>query len=114
MPYSVIGFGQIRRNPLLMMLVGVSVNIAMFTERIIVVIPAPSRNILTWGNFTPDWVGISITAGAVGLFGFLYTLLTKFIPIVSMWEYNEGEHAEGLERVGGALVPVTAREDAIG
>ena len=113
-PYSVLAFGKVRRNPLLMMLVGISVNIAMFTERIVVVVPPPSRNVLTWGNFTPDWVGISITAGAVGLFGFLYTLLTKFIPIVSMWEYNEGEHAEGLERIGGTLVPVTVREDAIG
>jgi hypothetical protein len=86
----------------------------MFSERIVVVIPAPSRDVLTWGNFTPDWVGLSITVGAFGLFGFLYTLLTKFIPIVSMWEYSEGEHAEGIEMVGGAAMPVTVREDAIG
>ena len=113
-PFSMLVFGRIRRNPLLMMLAGVSVNIAMFSERIVVVIPAPSRNVLTWGNFTPDWVGLSVTVGAFGLFGFLYTLLTKFIPIVSMWEYNEGEHAEGVERVGGARMPVTLREEAIG
>jgi Ni/Fe-hydrogenase subunit HybB-like protein len=113
-PFSMLVFGRVRRNPLLMMLVGVSVNIAMFSERIVVVIPAPSRNVLTWGNFTPDWVGLSVTVGAFGLFGFLYTLLTKFIPIVSMWEYNEGEHAEGIEQIGGAPMPVTIREEAIG
>jgi Ni/Fe-hydrogenase subunit HybB-like protein len=113
-PFSLLVFGKIRRNPLLMMLIGVSVNVAMFSERIVVVIPAPSRNVLTWGNFTPDWVGLSITVGAFGLFGFLYTLLTKFIPIVSMWEYSEGEHAEGIEMVGGAAMPVNVREDAIG
>ena len=49
-PYSVLAFGKVRRNPLFMMLVGCSVNIAMFTERIVVVIPPPSRNILTWGQ----------------------------------------------------------------
>ncbi len=113
-PFSMLVFGKIRRTPVLMMLVGVAVNIAMFSERIVVVIPAPSRNVLTWGNFTPDWVGLSVTVGAFGLFGFLYTLLTKFIPIVSMWEYSEGEHAEGIEMVGGAAMPVNVREDAIG
>ena len=113
-PFSMLVFGKIRRNPLLMMLIGVCVNVAMFSERIVVVIPPPSRNVLTWGNFTPDWVGLSVTVGAFGLFGFLYTLLTKFIPIVSMWEYSEGEHAEGIERVGGAGMPVNVREEAIG
>ena len=71
-------------------------------------------NRLTWGNYTPAWPDIVISLGAYGLFGFLYTLLTKFIPIVSMWEYREGEHAEGIERVGGAQMPVTMREETIG
>lgn len=113
-PFSMLAFGKIRRTPWLMLLVGISVNIAMFSERVTVVIPAPSRNILTWGNYTPNWVGISVTAGAIGLFGFLYTLLSKFIPIVSIWEFREGEHAEGMERVGGGEMPVVIREEAIG
>ncbi len=113
-PFPLLALGRVRRTPWLMLLIGISVNVAMFTERVTVVIPPPSRNVLTWGNYTPNWVGISVTAGAVGLFGFLYTLLTKFIPMVSMWEYHEGEHAEGVERVGGAAMPVTIREEAIG
>jgi len=43
----------------------------------------------------------------------LYTLLTKFIPIVSLWEYKEANHAEGIERVGNGEMPVTIREEAI-
>ncbi len=113
-PFSMLVFGKVRRTPWLMLLVGISVNIAMFSERVTVVIPPPSRNVLTWGNYTPNWVGISVTAGAIGLFGFLYTLLTKFIPIVSLWEFREGEHAEGMERVGGGEMPVVIREEAIG
>jgi len=31
-----------------------------------------------------------------------------------MWEYREGEHAEGMQRVGGADIPVTMREETIG
>ncbi len=112
-PLATLGFGRIRRSPWAMLAVGVCVNVAMFTERIIVVVPPPSRNVLVWGNYTPSWAGISICIAAYGLFGFLYTLLTKFIPIVSLWEYKEGEHTEGVERVGNGEMPVTMREEAI-
>ncbi len=113
-PAVTLLFKQVRRSPWAMLGVGVSVNIAMFTERILVVIPSVARNRLVWTNYTPGWADIAICLGAYGLFGFLYTLLTKFIPIVSMWEFAEGGHAEGLETVGGASMPVVVREEAIG
>ena len=113
-PLAALLFKQIRRSPWAMLGVGFSVNIAMFAERLLVVVPSVAVNRLTWGNYTPAWPDIVISMGAYGLFGFLYTLLTKFIPIVSMWEYREGEHAEGVESVGGAQMPVTIREEAIG
>jgi Ni/Fe-hydrogenase subunit HybB-like protein len=112
-PYSLLWNKKWRRTPWLMMLMGISVNIAMFSERITVVVPPSQHNWLTWHNYTPTWVDISITAGAVGLFGFLYTLLAKFIPLVSLWEYKEGEHSEHMEKVGGTEIPVTVREEAI-
>ena len=66
------------------------------------VIPPASHQVANVGKLSRrTWVGISITVGAVGLFGFLYTLLSKFVPLVSMWEYKEGEHSEGIERIGG-------------
>ena len=113
-PYPMLLFKRVRRSPLLMLLVGVSVNVAMFSERVVVVISPPSRNVLTWGNYTPSWADLSITAGAVGMFGFLYTLLIKFIPIVSLWEYKEGGNLEWVEHGGGGEFLVTMREDSIG
>ena len=112
-PLSTLAFGKLRRMPWVMLAVGVAVNIAMFAERVTVVVPPPSHNWLTWGNYTPSWIGVSITVGAFGLFGFLYTLLSKFIPLIALWEYKEGEHAEGVERVGNGEMPVTLREEAI-
>lgn len=113
-PLVALLFKRVRRSPWAMLAIGVGVNIAMFSERILVVVPSVAVNRLTWGNYTPAWPDIMITIGAYGLFGMLYTLLTKFIPIVSMWEYREGEHAEGVEKVGGAEMPVTVREMTIG
>ena len=114
LPLSLLGFGRVRRTPALMFLIGLSVNIAMFSERVTVVIPPPSHNWLTFGNYTPTWADISISAGAIGMFGFLYTLLAKFIPIVSLWEMKEAEHGEGFARVGAVKTPVAVREEAIG
>ncbi|MBV9851797.1 MAG: polysulfide reductase [Armatimonadetes bacterium] len=112
-PLTVLGFKKLRRMPWVMFAVGVSVNIAMFSERVTVVVPPPAHNWLTFGNYTPGWPDLSMSIGAVGLFGFLYTLLSKFVPLISMWEYKEGEHSEGIEHIGGGEVPVTVREEAI-
>ena len=113
-PFICLSQTKWRRKPWLMLFVGVAVNIAMFSERVTVVIPPASHQWLTWGNYTPSFVDVSIAAGAFGMFGMLYTLLSKFIPIIALWEYKEGEHVEGIVKVGGGRVPVTVREDAIG
>ena len=113
-PLVTLPFKRLRTSPWAMLAVGVSVNIAMFTERIIVVVPEASRSWLAWGDYTPTWVDVSITIGAFGLFGFLYTLLSKFIPLVSLWEFKEGEVVDAVVTVGNAQVPVTVREEAIG
>ena len=113
-PLISLAFGRVRRSPWAMLLIGLSVNVAMYAERLLVVVPSVARNRLTWGNYTPSWADISISLGAFGLFGFLYTLATKFIPMVSLWEFKEGAITEGIEQVGGGAMPVTMREEAIG
>ncbi|BDI34081.1 molybdopterin oxidoreductase membrane subunit [Capsulimonas corticalis] len=113
-PMLILPFERMRRAPWVMFAVGLSVNVAMFSERCIVVIPPASRDFLTWGNYTPSWVGVSVTAGAVGLFGFLYTLMAKFVPLVSLWEIKEGERMTDAASIGGASIPLAVREEAIG
>jgi molybdopterin-containing oxidoreductase family membrane subunit len=112
-PFTLLPFRKIRTSPWPMLLVGLSVNVAMYTERVSVVIPPAARDWLTWGDYTPTWQDLSVSAGAIGLFGFLYTLLTKFIPMVSLWEHKEGEMTEGEEIVGATYVSVVVREEAI-
>lgn len=114
LPFCLLPFRRNRRNPWLMLLCGFSVNIGMFSERVTVVVPPTSRDWLVWGNYTPRWPELSIAVGAVAVFGFLYTLLTKFVPIVSLWEYKEGELVTGTARYGASEAPLTVREESIG
>jgi hypothetical protein len=37
-------------------------------------------------------VELSIMAGAFAYFIFLYIVFAKFFPIVSIWEFKEGQH----------------------
>jgi Ni/Fe-hydrogenase subunit HybB-like protein len=112
-PFALLPFKKVRTGPWPMLFIGLSVNIAMYTERVSVVIPPAARDWLTWGDYTPTWADFSVSAAAVGLFGFLYTLLTKFVPIVSLWEHKEGVLTEGEEFVGNGEYLAVVREEAI-
>ncbi len=93
-----------------------SVVIGMWLERFTIVVPTLVNPRLPWprGFYSPTWVEISITAGAVATFALLYMLFTKLFPIISIWEVREGRERglrEVEERVRGYLPgPVTAEE----
>ena len=70
----------------------VSVIIGMWLERYLIVVPTLSRPRLAWaeGIYSPTWVEMAITFGFGASFLFLYMLFTRFFPIVSIWEVQEG------------------------
>jgi Ni/Fe-hydrogenase subunit HybB-like protein len=85
-------------------LASISVNIGMWLERFTIVVPTLSRPRLPWaaGHYSPHWVEIAITVGFGATFVLLYMCFTKFFPIVSIWEVQEGRElaiAEVTERV---------------
>ncbi|MFQ6126591.1 MAG: NrfD/PsrC family molybdoenzyme membrane anchor subunit [Candidatus Heimdallarchaeota archaeon] len=71
----------------------VLVNIAMWIKRYIIIIPTLSLPLVAggWGQYTPTWVELSITAGAIAGFILLYTIFSKIFPIISLWEVKEGQ-----------------------
>ncbi|MGI9102633.1 MAG: NrfD/PsrC family molybdoenzyme membrane anchor subunit [Terriglobales bacterium] len=70
----------------------ISVNIGMWLERFTIVVPTLSQPRLPWAkaSYSPTWVEIAITIGFGATFMFLYMVFTKFFPIVSIWEVQEG------------------------
>ncbi|MBI4585381.1 MAG: polysulfide reductase NrfD [Planctomycetes bacterium] len=82
----------------------ISVNIGMYLERYIIVVPSLSNPRLPRESvsYTPTWVEWCILAGCFSTFMLLYVLFTKFFPIVSIWEVKEGREkavAEVSERI---------------
>jgi molybdopterin-containing oxidoreductase family membrane subunit len=72
---------------------GASINIGMWVERYIVVIPTLTRprllNELTMGTYRPTWSEWGITIACFAGVLFLYALFTRFFPIIPIWERSE-------------------------
>ena len=74
----------------------ISINIGMWLERFLIVVPTLSRPRLPYGHgiYHPTWVEISIFAGEVAALCLLYVLFVKFFPIISIWELRETEEEQ--------------------
>ncbi|NIN65707.1 MAG: polysulfide reductase [Anaerolineae bacterium] len=73
-------------------LAAVLVDIAMWVERFLIVVPsmAAPQIPFDWGIYQPTWVEWSITAASFAGFALMYAVFSKLFPIVSMWEVREG------------------------
>src|SRR3990170_619415 len=112
-PIILLVFKRIRTTPALLLATTLLVNVGMFTERALIVIGSLQRNDLpfNWGSYRPTWVEISIVAMTFAGFALLYTLFSRIIPFVPVWEIKEGRLRYTMRRIGRLLVPTAAEID---
>jgi molybdopterin-containing oxidoreductase family membrane subunit len=82
----------------------VAINVGMWLERYIVVVPSLTRPRLPYGIgfYRPTWVEWAITAGCFAFFALLYALFTKVFPVIAVWEVHEARERsipEAVERL---------------
>ncbi|MHB2026808.1 MAG: NrfD/PsrC family molybdoenzyme membrane anchor subunit [Elusimicrobiota bacterium] len=72
-------------------LAGIITNIGMWLERYTIIVPSGARPYLPWGfgHYTPSWAEISITAAWISGFVLVFLILTRFIPMLTIWELKE-------------------------
>jgi len=75
---------------------GILVNIGMWLERLMIIVPTLTRPRMPIGIgcYAPTWVEWAIMAASAAGIILLYVLFTKFFPIVSIWEIEEDEEME--------------------
>jgi molybdopterin-containing oxidoreductase family membrane subunit len=109
---SVIPFGLMacRRTRTVMgtTAASVSVVVGMWLERFNIVVPTSlhPRVDMAALHYFPSWVELSIMAGTFAGFVLVYMVATKFFPIISIWEIQEGREKsveEVAERVAAYL-----------
>jgi molybdopterin-containing oxidoreductase family membrane subunit len=97
LPLSTLTLPAFRRRPLGMMVIGISINIGMYIERMLILVPPLAHPRLTynWSDYVPSWVELTIMAGSLALAILFYVVAVKFVPIISIWEEKEGRLHHG-------------------
>ncbi|HZU85893.1 MAG TPA: NrfD/PsrC family molybdoenzyme membrane anchor subunit, partial [Anaerolineaceae bacterium] len=105
-PWLTLWNKNIRRNPMVMFIITLLVNVGMFAERytIIPMTLGHQRFPFDWGQYSPRLTEISIALGTLCLFLFLYLLASRLIPLVPVWEVKEGQEAHTVRKVGKTKV----------
>jgi Ni/Fe-hydrogenase subunit HybB-like protein len=109
-PIGLLLFKKVRTTPALLLVTTLLVNVGMFTERLLIVMGSLQRNYLPfdWGTYKPTWVEVSIVLMTFAGFILLYTLFSRIVPYVPVWEIKEGRLRYTMRRIGRLLVPTAA------
>jgi molybdopterin-containing oxidoreductase family membrane subunit len=111
-PWLILWNKKWRSTPWVMLLVGIVINVGMWIERFII-IPVSlniTRMPFTWRVYKPS-IEIPLTIGTFALFMLLYMLASRLIPLVPVWEVQEGQSAHILRKVGKAVIPTVSNVD---
>src|SRR5512147_3202712 len=107
LPITALCFKKIRRSVRAMLVITVLVNIGMFIERYLIIVPSLSHKNMpfVWGTYRPTWVELSVTAGAFAGFALMYTLFAKTFPMVAVTDVREHESRKRLVPLGRTRLP---------
>ncbi len=85
---------RLRRSPLGLFAVSVLVFVGMWVERFVIIVTSLAHDFLpsSWGYYTPTWVDLSILTGTLGLFGFLFLLFARWMPMIPIYELKQLQH----------------------
>ena len=91
-PLALLTLPSFRTWPAGMLFIGIGINVGMYVERALIIVPPLAHPRLTyqWSEYFPAWSELAILSGALALAVLMYVLLAKFVPLISIWEEKEG------------------------
>ncbi|MBM4061733.1 MAG: hydrogenase [Planctomycetes bacterium] len=81
-------FRKLRRNPAVLFVLSIFVNIGMWFERFVITVTSLHRDFLpsSWGMFSPTLIDVLTYVGSFGLFFTFFLLFCRFLPILAISE----------------------------
>jgi Ni/Fe-hydrogenase subunit HybB-like protein len=82
---------RVRRQPVLLWLISVVVNIGVWSEHYSIIVLALQQAFLpsSWGEYHPKWVDWGILFGTVSFFLFLFLLFLRIVPFIPLAALKE-------------------------
>jgi molybdopterin-containing oxidoreductase family membrane subunit len=102
---QLLWFKKVRQNLLLLFIIGLLINIGMWTERFVIVVGSLYQDFLpsNWGKYMPTLWDIGLYVGTLGAFFMLYLLFVKFLPMIPISEVKGAmPQADPHHPLGGA------------
>ena len=103
-----------RRNLWIMSIACISVNIGMWLERFLIIVPALAAKQLfnfSWGTYSPSPVEVTIVGGTFALVCVLMLLFSRLVPLIPLYDIKEGYILTTEVQIGRRKVPAPYRED---
>jgi molybdopterin-containing oxidoreductase family membrane subunit len=113
LPIATLCFRRLRRSIGVMLVVTLMVNVAMFIERFLIIVPSLSHKNMPfiWGGYRPSLVEVSVNLGALAGFALLYIIFVKLFPIVALTDVRELEVRQADVPLGRRRLPSFAGKE---
>jgi molybdopterin-containing oxidoreductase family membrane subunit len=100
-PWMFLWSKKVRRTPWAMFVIGLFINIGMWCERFVIIPMSLTINRMpfTWRMYKPG-IEVPLGIGTLAFFILLYMIASRLIPLVSVWEVQEGQMAHSLRKFG--------------
>lgn len=81
-------FRSMRRNPLIIWILSIFVNIGMWFERFVIIVTSLHRDYIPagWRDYTPTFIEAGVLLGTFGIFFTLYLLFVRTFPVIAIAE----------------------------
>ncbi|MEX0763436.1 MAG: NrfD/PsrC family molybdoenzyme membrane anchor subunit [Dehalococcoidia bacterium] len=113
-PVTMWLFKSVRTNIALMFWTSILVNIGMWLERYLIIVPGLARKqpfVFSWEGYAPSIVEWAILAWSFAWVSFLMLLFSRFFPLVPLFEQKESQVFTTDVKIGRATVPAILREE---
>ena len=89
-------FRSVRRSLLALACIAVAIEVGMWLERILIIVSTLGHDyaVSLWRSYHVSLYDMCILIGPLGLFAFLFLLLSRVLPLVSMYELRALAHQE--------------------
>ena len=112
-PVPIWMFKSMRRRMAVMFWTTLLVNVGMWTERFLIIIPGLVRKTpftFDWGTYHPSIIEILMVAMTFAWVGLGMLLFAKVFPLVPLFDIKEGMVVRDEVKIGRRTVPATIRE----
>jgi Ni/Fe-hydrogenase subunit HybB-like protein len=85
---QILWFRRMRRNPWVLFVMSIFVNIGMWFERFVIIVTSLHRDFLpsSWSHYYPTWVEVLTLMGSFGIFFFLFFVFIRLLPGIAFGE----------------------------